>query len=54
MDENKKYAGKHIIKRVAFFGDANITPADETYKAVFDVAEILAKEGYVIVDGGGP
>jgi len=27
---------------------------DETYKAAFDVAEALAKEGYVIVDGGGP
>ena len=54
MDENKKYIRKHYIKNVAFFGDANITSADETYKAAFDVAELLAKEGYVIVDGGGP
>jgi uncharacterized protein (TIGR00730 family) len=54
MDENKKYASKRFIKSVAFFGDADISPADETYIAAFDVAEALAKEGYVIVDGGGP
>lgn len=54
MDENKKYASHKFIKNIAFFGDADISPADETYKAAFDVAETLAKEGYVIVDGGGP
>lgn len=54
MEESKKYAGKHFIKNIAFFGDANITEADETYKCAFDVAEALAREGYVIVDGGGP
>lgn len=54
MDEKSKYAGKHFIKNVAFFGDANISETDETYKAAFDVAEVLAKAGYVIVDGGGP
>jgi hypothetical protein len=54
MDEKSKYAGKHFIKNIAFFGDANISETDETYKAAFDVAEVLAKAGYVIVDGGGP
>lgn len=54
MDESTKYRGKHFIKNVAFFGDADISEADETYKAAFDVAEMLAKAGYVIVDGGGP
>lgn len=52
--EEKKYAGRHYIKNVAFFGDANISEADETYKSAFDVAELLAQNGYVIVDGGGP
>ncbi len=52
--EEKKYAGKHYIKNVAFFGDANISESDETYKSAFDVAELLATNGYVIVDGGGP
>jgi uncharacterized protein (TIGR00730 family) len=54
MDENSKYAGKHFIKNIAFFGDADISETDETYKAAFDVAEVLAKAGYVVVDGGGP
>ena len=52
--EETKYAGKHFIKNIAFFGDADISETDETYKAAFDVAETLAKKGYVIVDGGGP
>jgi hypothetical protein len=52
--EDKKYAGKKFIKNIAFFGDADISEADETYKAAFDVAMALACEGYVIVDGGGP
>lgn len=54
MEEVNKYAGKKFIKNIAFFGDADISEADETYKGAFDVAEALAKEGYVIVDGGGP
>lgn len=54
MEESAKYSGKHYIKSVAFFGDADISEADETYKAAFDVAETLAKDGFVIVDGGGP
>ncbi len=52
--EERKYSEKKFIKNVAFFGDADISPADETYKCAFDVAEALAKAGYVIVDGGGP
>ncbi|MGA2910534.1 MAG: LOG family protein [Candidatus Microgenomates bacterium] len=52
--EDKKYSEKKFIKNIAFFGDADISEADETYKAAFDVAEALAKEGYIIVDGGGP
>lgn len=54
MDEQTKYAGMKIIKNIAFFGDADISPADETYKHAFDCAELLAQNGYVIVDGGGP
>jgi uncharacterized protein (TIGR00730 family) len=54
MDEDNKYASKRFIKNIAFFGDADISETDETYKAAFDVAEVLAKAGFVIVDGGGP
>lgn len=54
MEETAKYAGRHYIKNIAFFGDADISETDETYKGAFDVAEALAREGFVIVDGGGP
>jgi len=54
MKEDRKYAERKFIKNIAFFGDADISPTDETYIAAFDVAEALAREGYVIVDGGGP
>jgi hypothetical protein len=54
MEEAKKYSGAKCLKSVAFFGDANISETDETYIEAFDVAEGLAKKGYVIVDGGGP
>lgn len=54
MEEAGKYAGKKFIKNIAFFGDADISEADETYKAAFDVAETLSARGYVIIDGGGP
>jgi len=54
MDEEKKYSEKKFIKNIAFFGDADISEADPTYKDAFDVAELLATEGFVVVDGGGP
>jgi uncharacterized protein (TIGR00730 family) len=54
MEESDKYSQTKFIKNIAFFGDANISPADETYKAAFDVAEMIATEGYAVVDGGGP
>lgn len=54
MEESKKYSGKKFIKNIAFFGDANISETDENYIQAFEVAETLAKENYVIVNGGGP
>ncbi len=50
--EDRKYKQREI-KHIVFFGDANITETDPVYKAAFDTAEILAKDGYVIVNGGG-
>ena len=53
--EEKKYSDKKgFIRNIAFFGDADISTTDEIYTEVYKLAEILAKEGYVIVDGGGP
>ena len=53
--EDKKYSNNDgFIKNIAFFGDADITETNETYTDAFKIAEILAREDYVIVDGGGP
>ena len=53
--EEKKYSDqKGFIKNIAFFCDADISETDETYTQAFKLAGILAKEGFVIVDGGGP
>lgn len=54
MEETKYSNKKGFIKNIAFFGDADISVADETYSEAYKLAEILACEGYVIVDGGGP
>ncbi len=42
------------IKRIAFFGDAEATEKDEHFLAAVETAELLAKKGYIIVNGGGP
>ncbi|MBP9817497.1 LOG family protein [Candidatus Shapirobacteria bacterium] len=42
------------IKRVAFFGDADLKSTDKTYKLAVETAKLLAESGYTIVDGGGP
>lgn len=43
-----------LIKNVAFFGYAEAKPQDKIYKQAFKAAQILAKKGYVIINGGGP
>ena len=42
------------IKKVAFFGDAMVKKNDEVYRLAFETAKLLAKNDYMIVDGGGP
>ncbi|MBI4035160.1 MAG: LOG family protein [Candidatus Chisholmbacteria bacterium] len=43
-----------MIKNVAFFGYADAKPESSLYKEAFRVAQILAQNGYTIVNGGGP
>jgi uncharacterized protein (TIGR00725 family) len=43
-----------IIKRIAFFGDADLKPEDPTCKSAYSTAKLLAESGYIIVNGGGP
>lgn len=42
------------VRNIAFFGDAAVTERSEPYRMAYKAAQILAKEGYVIVNGGGP
>jgi len=42
------------IKRVAFFGDADAKESDQHYIDAFNTAKLLAQNGYIIVNGGGP
>ena len=43
-----------LIKNIAFFGDAGVKTNTPLYKQAYDVAKLLASEGYTIVNGGGP
>jgi uncharacterized protein (TIGR00725 family) len=42
------------IKRVAIFGSADISSESNEFKEAFEAAAFLAKDGKLIVDGGGP
>ena len=44
----------NLIRRVAFFGDANIPETDPDYIDAYQTAKLLAENGMVIVNGGGP
>ena len=43
-----------LIKNIAFFGDADTPKGDPSYEDAYEIAKLLAKEGYTIVNGGGP
>jgi uncharacterized protein (TIGR00730 family) len=50
----RKHLPRPLIKNVAFFGDANIPKSDPVYRDAYETAKTLAKEGFTIVNGGGP
>jgi len=54
MNDENTHLPRPLIRNIAFFGDANIPTTDPAYRDAYDVAKLLAKEGYTIVDGGGP
>jgi uncharacterized protein (TIGR00725 family) len=43
-----------FIKNIAFLGSSETKKSEKLYREVFRVAKLLAKKGYVIVNGGGP
>ena len=42
------------IERVAIFGDATANPGDDFFIKAKETARLLANNGYIIVNGGGP
>ena len=46
--------GNYKVESVAIFGNADVLPREDLYKQTFDVAKVLAENGYEIVNGGGP
>lgn len=47
-------ATKMKIRNIAFFGYADAQVEDELYGQAFTTAKLLAREGYTVVNGGGP
>lgn len=43
-----------LIKNIAFFGDADVPKTSRLYQDAFEIAQIVGREGYTIVNGGGP
>jgi len=48
-----KTTTKKII-RVGFLGDGVVGESNATFKLAYDCAKLLAKQGYITVNGGGP
>lgn len=45
---------ENLVKNISFLGFSETIPGEELYQQVFDAASVLAKNGYTIVNGGGP
>ena len=43
-----------VIKRVAFFGDAEAKSTEQHFIDAYNTAKLLAENGYIVVNGGGP
>lgn len=43
-----------LIERVAFFGDADAQSNEKPFVDAVETAKLLAENGYIIVNGGGP
>ncbi len=42
------------VKRIAFLGGAGWAENSKVFKEAYEVAKVLAQNGYLIVNGGGP
>lgn len=53
-EEKRHIEKERIVKNIAFLGYSEADPKSKLYQQVFDVASVVAKNGYTIVNGGGP
>lgn len=42
------------IKKIAFFGDADLPDNDKSCVLAKETAKLLAENGYIVINGGGP
>ena len=42
------------IKRLAFFGDGQTNESSDCFKLAYETAKVVAKDGYIVGNGGGP
>jgi len=45
---------KNKIRKIGFFGGASWVKGNQTYEDSYNVAKLLAENGYEVVNGGGP
>lgn len=43
-----------MVKNVAIFGSSEVRPGTPDYDAAYQSAKLLAQNGYLIINGGGP
>jgi len=43
-----------MVKNVTFFGYSQAKPGDSDYDASYQTAKLLAQNGYLVINGGGP
>jgi len=43
-----------MVKNITFFGSSELKPGDTDYDAAYQSAKLLAQNGYVVINGGGP
>jgi uncharacterized protein (TIGR00730 family) len=53
-EDKKSHPARPVIKNIAFFGDSDVPKTDSVYKDAFQLAKLLAENGFTIVNGGGP
>ena len=43
-----------MVKNVTFFGYSQAKTGDSDYDASYQTAKLLAQNGYLVINGGGP